>query len=522
MDDIQTTGIRPDVNAYLRVKEKILSRDPSYIQVGPVDKRCAMFAPNIYDTNMRTAGTIKRIAGQLPYVQQSTYDALNRFVVEVAIPFLFDSDSFELMSFDEYINTKDFTVEKKENWRKYYVDHMGRLGRCEPREHDVQTHTKLEFYPEPKFYRGIYARSDRFKASYGPLIASIERVVYKLKYFIKKVPVTQRPKYLKKLFDGIPVKANDHSAFESSNCPGMMNAILRPIYSHISGLPDMVNDYMDALTGRQRIKCKDFTLSILGRRMSGEMDTSLGNALVNLICIMFVLYNKGIPLDAMTMIIEGDDSLFCTNGTNVTAMDFMNLGFSPKLESFEDSSDASFCGLVYDAEDLVNLSDPIKVLLKLGWGDAKYLEASPRVKAELYRSKLMCGLVQYYRCPVIYPYLLSEFTRIGFGKTRSLGYWYDDLLKEFTTLDITKPYTIGDRSRVKMEKIFGISVAAQERFERDIGNFKELDIMSYFDVPIRYACHGSMFVKEIFKTTRLSYRECARAMNPTAVSKQWI
>ena len=132
-------------------------------------------------------------------------------------------------------------------------------------------------------------------------------MVYKLKYFIKKIPVVSRPKFINDLFEGMSVWSNDHTAFESSNNPDMMDSVLRPIYLHISGLPDLVNDYMNALTARQRIKCKDFLLRVNGRRMSGEMDTSLGNALVNLICIMYVLYSKGMSLEEMKIIIEGDD-----------------------------------------------------------------------------------------------------------------------------------------------------------------------------------------------------------------------
>ena len=187
-----------------------------------MDEQCAMFAPNIYDTNMRTAGAVKRIGGQLPYVQPSTYSKLKKFVEEIAIPFLFPENDFKLMTFDEYIADKDYTLDKKACWKRYHQEHMETLGRCEPREHDVQTHTKLEFYSEPKCYRGIYARSDRFKASYGPLIASIERVVYKLKYFIKKIPVVSRPKFINDLFEGMSVWSNDHTAFESSNNPDMM------------------------------------------------------------------------------------------------------------------------------------------------------------------------------------------------------------------------------------------------------------------------------------------------------------
>lgn len=487
-----------------------------------MDEQCAMFAPNIYDTNMRTAGAVKRIGGQLPYVQPSTYSKLKKFVEEIAIPFLFPENDFKLMTFDEYIADKDYTLDKKACWKRYHQEHMETLGRCEPREHDVQTHTKLEFYSEPKCYRGIYARSDRFKASYGPLIASIERVVYKLKYFIKKIPVVSRPKFINDLFEGMSVWSNDHTAFESSNNPDMMDSVLRPIYLHISRLPDLVYDYMNALTARQRIKCKDFLLRVNGRRMSGEMDTSLGNALVNLICIMYVLYSKGMSLEEMKIIIEGDDSLFCTGDKDVTADDFKALGFSPKLESFDDPSDASFCGLIYDPRDLVNITDPIKVLLKLGWGDGKYIDASDRTKAELYRSKLLCGMVQYYQCPVIYPYLYHEFHRIGPGKTRSLGMWYDEILKQVKTIDVYQPPRVSMYSRLKMEKMFGVSTSQQLNFENSIPMMKSLNLSSFFNVPLRFEDNHRRHVLSVVKTSKMTYRQCARMMYPVAESRQWF
>jgi len=467
---------------------------------------------------MRVAGMIKRIGGALPYVHQSKYRALEQFVRAVLIPFLFPDPKFELKTFDAYIEGRDFTVHKKQQWKEYHDTTMSKLGRYDKRDTYVATHTKLEFYTEPKFYRGIYARSDRFKASYGPLISSIEDVVYKLQYFIKSVPVTQRPKYIHEFFGEDDVYSNDHSAYESSNNPYMMNSVLRPIYEHIaSSHLDLVNDYMNALTSEQYIKATEYTAKTFGRRMSGEMDTSLGNGLVNLATIMYVLWSHGAKLDDIKVIVEGDDSLFKVV-PGVCEMDFKDLGFSPKLECVGKCYQASFCGMIFTPKDYVNISDPIKALLKLGWCDAKYIDASQRVLDELYRSKLMCAMVQYYQCPVIYPYLYKEFMRIGPGKTRTLGFWYDEIIKQFTTIDVSKPPKILSTTRIHMEEQFGITVASQLAFEQS----KTLDLCSFFNVNPKYIDAAQKHKLNIFSTTTMSYSQCARLFYPLPVAKSWL
>jgi len=519
MDSVTSPKCAPDPNLKIHVKDIMVPKDPAYVQVGPVDLKCAMFAPALYDTNMRVAGMVKRIGGALPYVQNSKFADLNRFVIDVAIPFLFPDPQFRLKSIGEYLEGRPFTLNKTENWKRFHDDHMGKLGRCEKREQYVATHTKLEFYSEPKLYRGIYARSDRFKASYGPLISSIEDVVYKLKYFIKSIPVINRPKFIYEMFGEDLVYTNDHSAFESSNNPELMNAILRPIYLHIaSEYGDLVDDYMDALTARQIIKARDYVANTRGRRMSGEMDTSLGNGLVNLLTIMYVMHLHGLTLEEMIIIIEGDDSLFKKLGKNITADDFKSLGFNAKLECVGACYESSFCGMVFSPDDFVCIADPIKVLLKLGWSDAKYIDASQRVKDELYRSKLMCAMVQYYNCPVIYPYVWSEFQRIGPGKTRSIGYWYDDVVSQFTMIEVNVKPKIRSSTRAHMERVFGHTTSQQLNFENDL----KLDLSSYFNVPHNFVEYASLHLLPIFKTDKTSFAQCAKQFYPIAVPKTWL
>ena len=159
----------------------------------------------------------------------------------------------------------------------------------------MDTHTKAEWYEEPKPFRGIFARSDRWKARFGPLIYSIEKVAYKLKFFIKRVPVSERATFIKEVF-GIDedIFSNDFTAFESSSHVKLIRAILQPIYSHIAkDWLDEVEEYIDVLSSTNFIRCRDYFMKVLGRRMSGEMDTSLGNGLLNIVILCYIHYLEG-------------------------------------------------------------------------------------------------------------------------------------------------------------------------------------------------------------------------------------
>lgn len=489
-----------------------------------------MFAPNVCDTEMRVAGNVKRIGADLPYVHESTFNDIGRFVNKVFIPFFYpDVTGFKLMTVGEWLDTRDFDLAKKARFMKYYNEWV-ESGR-KPKRSDivVDTHTKLEFYPEAKFYRGIFSRSDRFKAAYGPLVSSIEKIAYKILPFIKNVPVVERAAFINKLFQNLRVYLNDCTAFESSSHPSLMRNVLLPIYQHCSNheYDEYVSDYIEALCGINKIKCSDYKMLVNGRRMSGEMDTSLGNGLINLVIICYVFWKKGGSLSDLLIIIEGDDSLFHhLGGIEVNSDDFRKLGFNAKLESSAHVSDASFCGLIYHEDDLINIANPMTILMKLGWADARYANYPDRIKLELYKSKITCMIVQYYKTPIIYPYCLSMYKQLSKSRVKTDNYWDQQVVKQIGTVDVSKEYPIPIGTRQKMADSFGIPIHDQIRIEDQLRSLKVGENIpnAYLDnyiLPI-YKENFYNNVCKVFKNSSIGLSECGRSLNPKPVPKSWM
>ena len=64
--------------------------------------------------------------------------------------------------------------------------------------------------------------------------------------------------------------------------------------------------------------------------------------------------------------------------------------------------------------------------------------------------------------------------------------WYDEILKQVKTIDVYQPPRVSMYSRLKMEKMFGVSTSQQLNFENSIPMMKSLNLSSFFDVPLRF------------------------------------
>jgi len=95
----------------------------------------------------------------------------------------------------------------------------------------VKAFIKRESYASYKNPRGIYSRSDSFKIFLGPYIKVVEEAVFKSNYFIKKIPVEDRAKYIVDRFglqNGatlddkgflLRILSTDYTSFEASFLP---------------------------------------------------------------------------------------------------------------------------------------------------------------------------------------------------------------------------------------------------------------------------------------------------------------
>lgn len=156
----------------------------------------------------------------------------------------------------------------------------------------------------------------------------------------------------------------DFTAFESLH-PSVMNVIEGQLYDWAWG-PTRARLYMKGLTGRNIMTNRNAGLRATcdGRRMSGEMTTSLGNGFTNLVVLKYVIASKGGHFQGL---VEGDDSVFVSD-VEITAADFLPLGFQAKVECRESATLANFCGLTF-GDDRQIIKDPRKVFAGFAWSD---------------------------------------------------------------------------------------------------------------------------------------------------------
>lgn len=264
---------------------------------------------------------------------------------------------------------------------------------------------KDEVYPDWKHARGINSRSDEFKCYMGPIFKLIENEVYKIHHFIKHVPVADRPRVIMEALysEGAQYMATDYTAFESLFIRELMEACEFELYDYMTQfLPEhdaFMRECHETLGGENVITYHDFVIRILATRMSGEMCTSLGNGFSNLMFMLFLCEEKGCT--GVDGFVEGDDGIFTGYGVLPTSADFAALGLNIKVEMHDQLSTASFCGIIFDETDCINVTDPREVLASFGWTTNQYARArSSKLKA-LLRCKALSYAHQYPGCPII-------------------------------------------------------------------------------------------------------------------------
>ena len=117
---------------------------------------------------------------------------------------------------------------------------------------------------------------------------------------------------------------------------------------HVIGGEHILGIMKEVLCGKNIVQNRYLDCIIEARRMSGEMNTSLGNGFSNLMFMAFVCEKLGLNCNG---VVEGDDGLFAFNGNTPSASDFTKYGFNIKLDVHSEISTASFCGNVFDPED---------------------------------------------------------------------------------------------------------------------------------------------------------------------------
>jgi len=411
---------------------------------------------------------------------------VKRWLLKNITPF----DPTETFDFEEWLSTTNYPEWRKEQIRKARRDGPFLDGEVDhPKDSDylIKLFTKEEYYPEYKHHRGIWAREDAAKAVMGPFFHKVEKVLFKLPYFIKKIPKHERPEYIDNFMNEIRLSyhTSDYTSFESHFTTDMMNDCEFELYRHISKNNVWAQRYcrliFKIIASTNTVVNKYFTIMVDAKRQSGEMNTSLGNGFSNLMFLLFACHYYNI--DYSGPIIEGDDAAMGKN-KEIPQDYYTSMGLNVKLLSVDDISEASFCGLVYDPQELVNIRDPRETLATLPWVTKKYAFCSKNKYFSLLRSKALSLIYEYPGCPIVYNYGKKIFDLLHEHEVLLVAedsYKTNLLKKAFNSYVENKlPYkSTGPRTRLLMEKVFDIPISVQISIEKEIENMT----IDNFNIP---------------------------------------
>lgn len=295
--------------------------------------------------------------------------------------------------------------------------------------------------------------------------------------FIKRIPVDLRPEYiinrLKK--PGAIYMATDYTAYESHFTAELMHDCEFQFYDHmVKNIPEarrVMKRFKKTVSGMNDVKFTTLSAKIPASRMSGEMNTSLGNGFANLMIFLFLMKELGV-IDHKC-VIEGDDCLarFFPSGVlshlsrqaliTLVQDKYKEFGMNVKIELHDDLCKASFCGLVFDDQVKDNLADPTKIILKLGWIHAKYVKSSQKTRRELLKGKAMSILASNPGCPIVQDIALWILRLTPKDHYRIEDNWAKIKIEGCSLL----PKPIQFESRLLMEEVFGYTVEEQLSIE---------------------------------------------------------
>lgn len=403
------------------------------------------------------------------------------------VPLPSDSDVCPLT----WLNGTPYSLARRtELWQKFVESGLG-YGLDVPDVYlKVKSFIKDECYPEYKMARGINSRHDVFKVLVGPIYQLINNALFNTKWFIKKVPVRDRPEFIMRLFrNGNQYFTSDYSSFEAHFTKELMeDAELLLVKFMVSKVPYgtwFMNLIRRAKCGLNTINYKNWSCKLEGKRMSGEMDTSLSNSFANLMFMLYLCDQSGIT--DVDGVIEGDDGLFVFTGDvkKIDSSVFKDFGLSIKILLFDELNHASFCGMVFSPSDMTNVTNPIEEIVSFGWTNRRYAYSKSGVHKCLIRAKALSLAYQYPRCPILtkLAYKMCQLTA-GFDSLsfiQSQGSHYTNLYEIELILKAHEYFEKnelngepGMQTRLLVESLYSVTVSDQLCIENYIDNMTSL------------------------------------------------
>lgn len=458
----------PGVHTRIRIDKDVIKYiSPVAFGILPVVPYAAMPIADPHDQENYRRGITHRIGRWSAPIPAVILAQIRAHALEI-IEELFPSVDVSVPSFEEWLESTSYTNARRAQLMKIHNDSRDTFeNACLSR---VKAFIKKEKFVGYKNPRIIASRDDPFKCFSGRFFRAVEDVVFSMPMFIKHVPVPVRARYvmdhLGVVEPGWRVYVNDHTSFEVHAHKTMAELEFQVYYKYLD--VEVVDQLKKVLVGTQSISFECGSAKV-DSRMSGEMNTSLGNGLANLLsvlCIVRQYYGESWRL--VRTIIEGDDGIFVTPPHVVlTAQMFLDYGFDVKLEEVDSVGNAGFCSTYFQSDGRSAIVEPMKIIMGLPYSFVAKSNDSEQRLEDLRTSK---ALSLFYECPGV-PILSALGERLLrehpiTKKTRLSGDWYEEQLFEWARRNPTRQSRcVGIESRDLFCETFGWSVAEQVELE---------------------------------------------------------
>lgn len=500
-------------------------RRPFGRAMGMVMKDVVMPTPDVDDWKTMLHGAVYRYARIVPQVDRRLLRQCKNwqrsFLKHNVLPLS------RIMTFDEWLEQTNYSGARKEKLRSTWLQMGGEVAsyefivkdflRCNAR--CVKGFGKVENYPEYKPARGINPLGDEFMCLAGPLVKSIENAVFHddgsmgdhhiSRFFVKSIPVDERSRFIYERLAGKGewYGKSDHSSFEAHMTPTVYNNNERVLYDYMAkdvAPAGLLNYFHNVNIHKNKINygC-GLTVSVIGRRMSGMPNTSLGNGYTNLVAGMFNMVVNGTPIEKADCVCEGDDGVLACNGIGPTEETYLKLGFEVKFERVDNVGDVGFCHIFFDDDEVdAAITDPRKHLAGFGWTHGQFMGSGPKVLKELLRAKGLSLMCEFPKCPILSVLAYKAIELTAGANARLEGNWKEIVIgkeKILSKTNVSCPI-VSECSRRYMESHFNISVDTQRKVERRIMelsswqqtlDFPEIDFdYSWYDFneTYRFSC----------------------------------
>lgn len=436
-------------------------------------------------------GVLKRIGPDTGQINRKMKRLFRKFVRKWLRKNLVPLTDSDVPTFDQWLEETPYSRGRKNELKEVWMKYLKKPKKSDLKK--VKSFVKDEPNTDYKYPRTINSRVDVAKCQFGPICSAASKAVFANPNFIKTIPVSERAKAIKeKIYvHGEECDSTDYTSYEAHFTAERMRLTTGELFKWLfstcsAAIKSIAKLMMEVLTSPSNFSAKFVSFVMGAVRCSGEMDTSLSNGFANAMTIEFLadLYNN-----KAHFYVEGDDGIirWVVKDRRPPDQAYKDLGLTIKIVSSTELSELSFCGQVYDMDDLVVITDVKEQLARFGWTNSRYVQASYNTRMQLLKAKGYAMVYQYNGCPILSKLgrRILQLTSQTTIRKRIVEQW-DPHKRELLVQAMTSlPEEIEPKpaTRLLVERLYGIPVWQQYQIEDQLTHIELGSHNLPFDTP---------------------------------------